>query len=270
VRQPHRDVGTEFVAVDAVITRGTLRWAALVLSLGVALGAYAAQLAWAGRALAAAVLGYFAASVLAVGALYFRAAGGRNPGPYLKGERAPWLQVVFLPWRGVAWLVTLAARAARPATPVSEFAEGLYVGVRLFYVESGRLERLGVRCVVDLCAELPTNLRHARAPYERLGVPVLDRCSPAPDELARVVDWVAARRAAGHAVYIHCAFGRGRSALVAAAVLLRLGLAEHPDAAVAQLRRARRVVHVAGAQYAALVGYARRLGGTAPVTTAAP
>jgi protein-tyrosine phosphatase len=57
-------------------------------------------------------------------------------------------------------------------------------------------------------------------------------------------------------VYIHCAFGRGRSATVAAAVLLRLSHARNADEAVELLVRARPIVRVKGAQYIALARYA--------------
>lgn len=208
----------------------------------------------------AALLAYPALSLLAVALLYARAISGRNPGPWLKGERAPWLQVVFLPFRVVAWFATIAGRALHWRTPpISEVAPGLYVGVRLFLPEAARLERLGVRHVLDLCAELPTNALLARPPFERLQLPVLDRCPPAPDEVARAAEWVAAKRAEGHPVYIHCAFGRGRSAMVAAAVLLRMGLARRPDEALALLVKARDIVRVKGAQYRALERYARSL-----------
>jgi protein-tyrosine phosphatase len=238
----------------------TLRWSALLALVDGGVWALAYGLVAHGWLLGAGLLAYAALSLLAVIVLYLYAAAGHNPGPYLKGARAPWLQPLFLPFRAVAWLVTLSARLWRWRSPaISEIAPGLYLGVRLFLPEAVRLEQLGVRCVLDLCAELPTNVRLTRAPFERLQVPVLDRCAPVPDEVERAAEWVAAQRAAGHAVYIHCAFGRGRSAMVAAAVLLRLGLARSADEAIEQLVRARRVVSIKGAQYRALERYARTL-----------
>jgi protein-tyrosine phosphatase len=50
------------------------------------------------------------------------------------------------------------------------------------------------------------------------------------------------------AVYIHCAVGHGRSATVAAAVLLARGLAANPREAVALLRRSRPLVRLTRVQ----------------------
>jgi protein-tyrosine phosphatase len=60
-------------------------------------------------------------------------------------------------------------------------------------------------------------------------------------------------------VYIHCAFGRGRSATIAAAVCLRLGLARDADGAVACVKAKRPVIRVRGEQFAALQRYASSL-----------
>lgn len=241
------------------VLRGTLIWAALLLAIDMALWGEVTWLAVHGLLVPALMLAYPTLSLFAVVCLYAWAGLGANPGALLKGERSPWLQPLFFPFRAVAWLLTLLARLARRGPPISPICPGVYMGVRLFPFEAGKLDALGVRCVVDLCAELPTNARMACAPFIRLQVPVLDRCPPLPEELERATDWIAARLAEGEAVYIHCAFGRGRSALVAAAALLRLGVASHPDDALTRLVRARPVVHVRGDQYAALVDYAARL-----------
>jgi protein-tyrosine phosphatase len=57
-------------------------------------------------------------------------------------------------------------------------------------------------------------------------VPALDATAPSPAQIARAVDAVVA---APGAAFIHCAFGHGRSAAVAAAVLIRRGDATLED-----------------------------------------
>src|SRR5262249_13552333 len=53
-----------------------------------------------------------------------------------------------------------------------------------------------------------------------LAIPTLDSTAPSPAEIVRAVDAVLA---APGAAFIHCAFGHGRSATIAAAVLVRRG-----------------------------------------------
>ena len=244
-------------APDASSTR---RWAAFLTVVVCALCASVVILLAHGKPVRAIVIAYTAASLGAVTYLYFRAAAGVNLAAFVKGERAPWLQPLFLPYRLVAWCVTLGGRLLRLRQPaISDVGHGLFVGVRLFVPEARRLDALGVRHILDLSAELPTNFVLARGPYERYQLPVLDRCPPDPVELADAADWVAARRAEGHPVFIHCAFGRGRSATMAAAALMRLGAASSPAEAVALLTKARDVIRVKGHQYAALEAYGRVL-----------
>jgi protein-tyrosine phosphatase len=97
----------------------------------------------------------------------------------------------------------------------NEVAPGVWVGRR------PRLNELptGIAIVVDLCAEMPA-ARDVSNGREYMTVPTLDARTPTPRELAAIVDRV---QAAGGPAFIHCAFGHGRSATVAAAVLVRRG-----------------------------------------------
>ena len=238
-----------------------MRWAALLIVADVA--TWAASLIFAQQGAPRAVviaLAYAAISLLAVCVLYVRAVDGTNLGPVLKGDRVPWMQPLFLPFRIVAYSITALARALHLRDPViSEIGPGVFMGVRLFSHEGETLRSRNVRCVVDLTAELPTNRTLARTPFELYALPTLDRCPPTLDEITRVADWVAERHAAGEGVYIHCAFGRGRSATVAAAVCLRLGWAHGADEAIARVAEKRSVIRVRGAQYAAVHRYAEQL-----------
>jgi hypothetical protein len=234
-----------------------LRWTAILGAADVLVWASAALAWFDGHSTFAALFAYPAASLLVVAFLYVGAGAGANPGPYLKGERTPWLQPVFLPYRAVAYTLTVLARVARLHS-VSRVTDQLFVGARLMPADASRLESLGVGYVVDLCAECPTNRRLARAPFERLGVPVLDRCPPTIDEVDRTVDWIAARIAGGGRVYVHCAFGRGRSAMVTAAALVRIGAARDSEEAIATIRRARPSIRLNAGQRAVLDAWVAR------------
>jgi protein-tyrosine phosphatase len=239
-----------------------LRWVALLLLVDAAAFLIALNLTQQ-HILALTVVGLVAAwsslSLLAVCALYLDAARGGDPGPLLKGERRRWLQPVFWPFRAVSYGVFAGARWWRK-TGVDEVAPGIFLGPRLFPGEAAALRARGVTVVIDLTSELPTAGVFARAPFERYAVPTLDRAPPPAAVFDETVRWVAAKVAAGQSVYVHCAFGRGRSATIAAAVLIALGRAQTAAEAVAMVAAARPSVSVKGEQFAALEGYVARRG----------
>lgn len=244
---------------------GLLRWTALLLLVDAA--AFLVALSFTQQGIPAlTVLGYVSAwsalSLLAVCALYLVAARGGDPGPLLKGQRHGWLQGVFFPFRAVSYGVFAGARWARRNDVVSEVSPGVFLGPRLFPWEADGLRARGVTGVLDLTSELPTAAVFAREPFERHAVPTLDRAPPPPALMDAAVRWAVARVEAGQSVYVHCAFGRGRSATVAAAVLVALGRAPGAAEAVAMVAAARPSVRVKGEQFAALEAFvARRAAG---------
>ena len=243
---------------------GLLRWTAVLLAVDAAAFLLAVSFTRQGN-LALTVLGlagaWAALSLLAVCLLYLSAARGGDPGPLLKGERHGWMQGVFFPFRVVSYSVFAGARWTRRSAVFDEVSPGVFLGARLFPWEAEMLRARGVTGVIDLTSELPTAAVFARAPFERHAVPTLDRAPPTPATMDAAVRWAVARVEAGEAVYVHCAFGRGRSATVAAALLIALGRAKGAAEAVAMVAAARPSVRVKGDQYAALEGFAARRAG---------
>lgn len=95
-------------------------------------------------------------------------------------------------------------------------------------------QRLGVAAIVDVCAELPCpgpGLRHSV-------VPMLDLLPPSVGQIELASAAIGEASVAGP-VLVCCALGVARSALVAAAWVLRSGLATSPEEAVALVRGAR-------------------------------
>lgn len=140
--------------------------------------------------------------------------------PRAFGKRAdgalPWTAwVVWWPVFGFQWIGHEFVRSLTAEPVANEVGPGVWVGRR------PREHELppGVAIVVDLCAEMPA-ARGVKAGREYVTVPTLDARTPLPAELVVIVDQVLA---AGGPAFIHCAFGHGRSATVAAAVLVRRG-----------------------------------------------
>jgi protein-tyrosine phosphatase len=88
--------------------------------------------------------------------------------------------------------------------------------------------------VLDLCAELPR--QRVFGAYRQ--VPMLDLVAPSPKALTQAMAALEALRLSGMPVYVHCALGRGRSAVVAAAWLLHTRRCATAEDAVAAVRAA--------------------------------
>ncbi|AKT41252.1 dual specificity protein phosphatase family protein [Chondromyces crocatus] len=178
-----------------------------------------------------------ALSFVVVGAAYV----ARRPG--LLGKRtdgtvAWWAMVLLGPYFLLARGVWRALRlGGKPCA--DEVSPALWVGRRPFAWELPE----GVRVIVDLTAEFPADGAVGRHPGYHC-VPTLDGTAPEGEVLVALVE----RLRGEEGVYLHCAAGHGRSATVAAALLLSRGLATTVDEAEAQLRRRRPGIRLNAAQ----------------------
>jgi hypothetical protein len=163
---------------------------------------------------------------------------GKRPG----GSIHPVVLVLLLPYFALTWAVWHVTLLLSRAGAGHEVAPGLYVGRRPYPAELPPDTRL----VIDMTGELlpargtRTHLRGEGAPAY-LCVPTLDGSAPPESALSDVLGRIAACRDAGGNVYIHCAQGRGRSAAVAAAVLIAQGSAADVAEAERLIARSRRV-----------------------------
>lgn len=157
--------------------------------------------------------------------------GPRVCGKTADGRLAWWAIVLLLPYLLGAWGVWYAIRLLSREACCDEVAPGVWVGRRPF----ARDLPAGISLIVDLTAEFPVPraLRRGRA---YLCVPTLDATAPEENAVRAAIEQIAAWSGA---VYIHCALGHARSAMTAAAVLIRRGHAENPEHAVSVLRQAR-------------------------------
>ena len=153
--------------------------------------------------------------------------------------------ILLLPYIALAWCVWAVIRlfVAEPAS--QQVARDLWIGRRPTATELSK----DVALVVDLTCELwePAAVRHA-CPY--VCVPTLDGSVPPDPQLRDLVEKL--RDFEGIAL-IHCAQGHGRSAAVAAAVLVSRGVAGDVDEAVQQIERVRPEVRIAANQRRAVL-----------------
>jgi len=105
----------------------------------------------------------------------------------------------------------------------------------------------GVDLVVDVTAELPVRRRVVHAGRAYLCLPALDASVPDPEVFREAVDRLAADP---RGLFVHCAFGHGRSAMVVAAVLIRRGLVRDFAEAEALLKSKRPLVSMSARQRA--------------------
>lgn len=142
----------------------------------------------------------------------------KHPGAFGKrpdGTLPLWAWLVWGPWFVYMWIAHEGARRLTKEPVANEVAPRIWVGRR---PHAGELPP-NITIVVDLCAEFPAG-KGVRDGRTYLTIPTLDATSPTPDELRRAIADVLATP--GDA-FIHCAFGHGRSATVAAGVLVERG-----------------------------------------------
>lgn len=166
-------------------------------------------------------------------------------GKRLNGTFSSVRAVVMFPYLLLAVVASFVRRlSSEPAW--NEVAPNIFVGRRI----SGAALPPNTTAVVDLTCEFaePADVRAGRV-YRCL--PTLDGCASDPTAFAALAREVAAWE---HRTYIHCAVGHGRSAAMAAAVMVLRGQAKDADDAEAIMRRARPGIELKPAQKRLLDG----------------
>ncbi|MEM9067623.1 MAG: hypothetical protein AAGE52_03930 [Myxococcota bacterium] len=179
-----------------------------------------------------------AAGVVALGYL------GLGPGVFGKspaGTRAPWASVLLAPYFGGVAIARWLQRTITGEDAYNLVAPGLYVG-RL--VDTKGLPD-DVALVVDLTAEL-TEPVQTRTRLEYRCLPTLDGTAPPADALRA---FALPLEDEPRPIYIHCAAGHGRAAMLASIVLVRRGHADDTRGAEQHMRKVRPKVRMTGQQH---------------------
>ena len=167
-------------------------------------------------------------------------------GKRIDGTLAPLPCLLLLPYLLLTWLLWYAQTRLSSEGAWNEVMPGLWLGRRI----TAEQMPPGVTLVVDMTSEFgePRSVRQGRS---YLCLPALDNAAPEQEALRDAVQQVAGWEGG---VYVHCALGHGRSALVVAAVVMARGSAATPAEALALVRKARPGVKLNRAQRAFLKG----------------
>ncbi len=204
----------------------------LLLGYGISRGGYFWLLCWPAVSLLAAGLAY-----LWLGPMVF----GKQP----DGRRRWVSRLVLVPYCSVNWLGWRFLRFVVTEDCWNEAAPNVYIGRRAYLHELPP----DVGLVVDLTAEFIAP-REVRENQRYRSFPILDAF--VPHSLDDVLALVNELKDSPEVVYIHCAEGHGRAAMMVAILLIAKG--HHPDGetALAHLKKVRPRTELRPHQRAAL------------------
>lgn len=192
-----------------------------------------------------------AVSLLAAGLAYLwlgPALFGKTP----QGTRRLASRVLLMPYCGANWFGWRLLRFVVKEDVWNEAAPKLYIGRRAYVHELPS----DVGLIVDLTAEFiePVTVRTGRT-YKSF--PILDAHIPHRDE--DVLALAQELADSEDAVYIHCAEGHGRAAMIVALVLVARGAASDAESALSHIKTIRPKTNLRPHQRAALERWIRLL-----------
>lgn len=199
--------------------------------------------------IAASVILGWSALVAAFVAVGYARNDARVFGKSSDGTRAAWARVFLVPYFGGVALARWIQRTATGEDAWNLVAPGIYVGR---HVPTHGLPD-DASFVVDLTAELTEPLETRRR-FGYACLPTLDGMAPDVPSLRALAETV---DAGSGPVYVHCAAGHGRAAMMTALLLIRRGLADDVYAAQRLMREARPKVRMTRAQRDAVTAAAR-------------
>jgi protein-tyrosine phosphatase len=159
--------------------------------------------------------------------------------------------VLLLPTLLFLWTIWHVRRLILKEQYSHEILPGIWLGGRVFASEIPD----GISLIVDLTAEFiePQDLMAGKT---YICIPTLDASGPSDEQFFEIVEKICTWQ--GN-VYLHCALGRGRSATVAAGILLAKGIVDDVDGAKTLLRNIRPGVDFSSSQRQLLERFKEKL-----------
>lgn len=150
-----------------------------------------------------------------------------------------WSQIMFSPYLYFVRFFSALRRLTSGEPPYSEICDGLFVGGW-----PSSLDKLppGNPAIIDCTCELPRKKEVSGQAY--LCVPIWDTRAPQPAEIESAIRWACRKRSQNVPIFVHCAYGHGRSVAVMCALLVALGLAEDWKNAEKMIRERRPYIHM--------------------------
>jgi len=181
-------------------------------------------------------------------------AGYAGLGAGVFGKRADgvyplWAKVIHLPYLLITLGVWHLLRVALPESPADQIAPGIWVARRPLHFEVPA----DVRWIIDVTAEFFVAACVRAVGRDYLCYPTLDGHVCDAAQFAKIVREVAALDGG---ILIHCAQGHGRSAALAAALLIARGLADNLEDAEHLMIAARPKIRLKPSQRALVNAFA--------------
>ncbi|KDP43392.1 hypothetical protein JCGZ_26492 [Jatropha curcas] len=173
---------------------------------------------------------------------------GKNP----DGTFPIWSIIMFSPYLFLARAFSLARRLISGEDPYNEICEGVYVGA---WPYSPNKLPPGDPAIIDCTCEFPRRSEFKGHSY--FCIPTWDTRSPQPGEIESAVKWACRKRAQNKPVFIHCAYGHGRSVAVVCALLVALGVVEDWKMAEKFIKEKRPLIHMNSLHRKALEEWSR-------------
>lgn len=175
---------------------------------------------------------------------------GKRP----NGSFPVWALLMFAPYLFFVRVFSKLRRLISREAPYSEICEGVYVGGR---PSSPKTLPPGNPAIVDCTCEFPRSSKFSESSY--LCIPTWDTRAPRPEEIDLAVRWACRKRAQNRPVFIHCAYGHGRSVAVTCALLVALGVTEDWKRAEKFIRERRPCIRMNDLHHKALEEWSKNL-----------
>ena len=183
----------------------------------------------------------------------------QKPGLFLKkanGLLSPASYLVFWPYFTLNTITLVLFRVFSQENVLDEVCPNLYMGSKLYKTDYKLFASLGIKSTLDLTSEF-SETDFIRQQPNYLCLPVLDTSAPTLEQLEQAVEWISTHLLEGP-IYVHCALGHGRSAVVVAGFLIKTGIANDVNKAIKLLKTKRSGINLHPKQLSVLKRLTRR------------